>query len=142
MSEEEKYTRYLHEFSRALLVVLGIVFTLLVNVMAGDLLQYRYGAPFGWFVLWLITTVGSIPLGTTLLIGSGWRKLPISQRRGPAMGYLVVGFMNFFSLAIFMLGSAPGVPAYAMPIGYGLVLMLVYARVYASEDKAKEELFP
>jgi hypothetical protein len=142
MSEEEKYTRYLHEFSRALLVVWGIVFALLMFVVAGDVNPYRHETPFGWFTLWLIATIGSVALGSAMLIGSGWRKLPISQRRGPAMGYLVVGFTNFFSLAIFMLGSAPGVPAYAVPIGYGLVLMLVYARVYASADKANEEMFP
>jgi hypothetical protein len=142
MSEEEKYTRFLHEFSRALLVVLGIAFALLVFVIAGDTKPYMHETPFGWFTLWLITTIGSVPLGSAMLIGSGWRKLPISQRRGPAMGYLVVGFINFFSLAIFVLGSAPGVPAYLVPIGYGLMLMLVYARVYGAEDKAKEEMFP
>ena len=77
-----------------------------------------------------------------LLIGGGWRKLPISQRRGTAMGYLLAGFVNSFSLAVHMSATAPGVPVYVLPVGYGLVLMVVYARVYAAEDKAKEELFP
>lgn len=74
MSEEEKYTRYLHEFSRALLVVLGIVFTLLIITVAGDTMWYRHGAPFGWFSLWFITTIGSVPLGVAMLIGSGGRN--------------------------------------------------------------------
>jgi hypothetical protein len=58
------------------------------------------------------------------------------------MGYLLVDFVNFFSLAVHTLGTAPGVPVYVLPIGYGLVLLAVYARVYSREDKAKEELFP
>src|SRR5574341_2434902 len=127
MSEEEKYTRYLHEFSRALLVVLGIVFTLLITTVAGDTLRYMHGAPFGWFALWFITTLGSVPLGAAMLIGSGWKKLPILQRRGTAMGYLLAGFVNCFSLALHMSGTAPGVPVYIVPV--------VYARVHTAEDK-------
>jgi len=142
MSEEEKYTRYLHVFSRALLVVLGIVFTLLVVVVSGDTMWYGHGAPFGWFSLWFITTLGSVPLGVAMLIGSGWKKLPISRRRGTAMGYLLAGFVNFFSLAVHMSTTAPSVPVYVLPVGYGLALMVVYARVYNAEDKAKEEMFP
>jgi hypothetical protein len=142
MSEEEKYTRYLHEFSQALLVVLGVVFTLLVVVVSGDTMWYGHGAPFGWFALWFITTTGSIPLGVAMLIGGGWKKLPISRRRATAMGYLLVGFVNFFSLAVHMSTTAPGIPIYILPVGYGLVLMVVYARVYNAEDKAKEEMFP
>ncbi len=143
MSEEEKYTRYLHEFSRALLVVLGIVFTLLITTVAGDTLRYMHGAPFGWFVLWFITTLGSVPLGVAMLIGSGWKMLPILQRRGTALGYLVAGFVNCLSLVLHMLGTSRSFPIFIVPVFlYGLALTVVYARVYTAEDKTKEELFP
>ncbi len=143
MSEEEKHARYLHEFSRALLVVLGIVFTLLVVVVSGDTMWYGHGAPFGWFSLWFITTIGSVPLGVAMLIGSGWKMLPILQRRGTALGYLVAGFVNCLSLALHMLGTSRGVPIFIVPVFlYGLALMVVYTRVYGAEEKAKEEMFP
>lgn len=58
------------------------------------------------------------------------------------MGYLLAGFVNFLSLAVHMFTTAPSVPVYVPPVGYGLALMVVYARVYNAEDKAKEEMFP
>ncbi len=143
MSNEEKFTRHLHVFSQVLLVVWGIVFTLLFTTVAGDARRYVFGAPLGWSALWLITTIGSVTVGVAMLIGGGWKTLPILQRRGTAMGYLVAGFVNCLSLALHMLGTSRSFPIFIVPVFlYGLALTVVYVRVYGAEEKAKEEMFP
>jgi len=139
---ESKYRRSLLEFRRALLFVFGSVFTLLVTAAAGDTTPGKalFGVLIGWFILWLITTIGGIPLGIVMLIASGWRQLPLTERRGIAIGYLLVGLVNFLSLSIHVAHSVPGFPAYAPVVIYGLVFSVVYAKVYATDEKS-EELF-
>ena len=136
---EDKLNRALREFKQALLVIFGIALSLLVIALSGT--EPRLAVPWGWSALWVATTVGSIPLGIVMLIGSWWRKLPLVERRGPAMGYLLVGLINFISLSLELLWETSGTLVIC-PIVYGLLLLPVYVRVYNVEDREKEELFP
>jgi hypothetical protein len=142
---EDKVARALLQYKQALLVVLGIVFALWVIALTGDTVFHLYEVSAGWFGLWLATTIGSIPLGIAMLISNWWRILPLTDRRTTAMGYLLVGFINFFSLALHLrfLGGATGLLCISgIPVVYGLILVPVYVRVYVAEDKDREELFP
>jgi hypothetical protein len=136
---EEKLNRALQEFKQALLVVFGIALSLLVISLSDS--TSRQSVPWGWSALWVATTLGSIPLGVVMLIGSWWRKLPLAQRRGPAMGFLLVGLFNFVSLSLELLWETSG-SLVICPIAYGLLLLPVYVRIYNVEDREKEELFP
>lgn len=136
---EEKLNRALHEFKQALLVIFGIALSLLVISLSGT--EPQISVPWGWSALWFATTIGSIPLGIVMLIGSWWRKLPLVERRGPAMGYLLVGLINFISLSLEWLWETSGTLVIC-PIVYGLLLLPVYVRIFNVKDGEKEELFP
>lgn len=140
---ENKYRRSLLEFRRALLFIFGSVFTLLVAAAAGDTTRGEalFGVPIGLFILWLVTTIEGIPLGIVMLVAPGWRQLPLTERRGIAVGYLLVGLVNFLSLSFHVTHAVPGFPAYAPAVIYGLAFSAVYAKVYAT-DEISEELFP
>jgi len=139
---EEKSTRRLHQARIALGFVLGSVGTLFVTAVAGDLQYTPGGLPFGWFFVWLMTTLGSIPLGIVMLTGAQWRTVPLAQRRGPAMGYLFAGFVNVLGFALQLAAQSAG-PVVWLPVAlYALALFVIYARLYASGETTKEELFP
>ena len=131
------------EQSRSILIFLyGVTITLLWLVLSGDTNTIRYAVTVGWFVIWLITTAVGISIGIMIFIGSDWRKIPLEERRGLAMGYLIMGFIN--SLTIFFHTARVDVLAnlLSIPIAvFGLLLVYVYWRVYRMEDR-KEEIFP
>jgi hypothetical protein len=139
---EDKVARALLQYKQTLLVILGIVFTLWVIALTGDAVYHLYGVSAGWFGLWLATTIGSIPLGIAMLISNWWRNLPLIDRRGTAMGYLLVGFINFISLALHLRFLGKAISLVCIPVVYGLMLIIVYVRVYVAEDKDRETLFP
>jgi len=139
---EDVLTQRLQQLRSALLVVYGVVVTLLVVVLFGDLRDFFSEAPAGWFTMWFLTTFASIPMGIFLLVGKTWRSIPLIERRGPGMAYLLAGFLNALSLALYS-SVAGGEPSLlCLPGGYGLVLLLVYARIYHHEDRVREETFP
>jgi hypothetical protein len=138
---EEKYIHDLHRLRELFLIFIGIAVTLLVTAASGDTPSFTSGIPLGWFTLWIVLTISGIPLGILLLLGPGWRRLPLLQRRGIAMGFLMIGFINFFSLALHLFRVSPGFPAFICPVVYALILFVVYVRVYIGEDR-KEEYFP
>jgi hypothetical protein len=140
--ENEILIEQLQRLRRDLLVVYGIVVTLFIVAAAGDTALGQGGLPIGWFGLWLLTTLGSIALGTVLLIAPKWRRVDLVHRRWPAMGYLLVGLINLMSLSLHLLHENPGVPIFVCPVTYALLLIVIYARVTAGEEKTEEDLFP
>jgi hypothetical protein len=134
---DERALQRLKVLREVLLVSSGIVLTLLLTVFR----QGGESLPFGWIALWVITTFGCVPMGIYLLIGSSWRAVPLGSRRGPAMGYLLVGFANFFSLALNVMYTSEVAPILFVPLVYALGLGAVYLRLFRGEGKA-EELFP
>lgn len=134
---DEHALQRLKVLREVLLVGSGVALTLLLTV-------FRHGGeslPFGWTALWLITTLGCVPMGIFLLIGRSWRDVPLGLRRGLVMGYLLVGFVNFFSLALNVMYTSEVAPILCVPLAYALGLGVVYLRVFRGEGKA-EELFP
>ena len=57
------------------------------------------------------------------------------------MGFLMIGFVNFISLALHVYHVSPGFPAFICPVVNAVPLFVVYVRVYLGEEK-KGELFP
>ncbi len=136
MADEQALQR-LRLIREGLLVGGGIALTLLVTVFRAP----GESLGFGWGALWLITTLGAVPLGILLLVGRSWKGIPLASRRGPAMGLLMIGFVNFFSLALNVMFNSEVAPILCVPIAYALGLIAVYLRVFRGEAKA-EELFP
>lgn len=139
---EEVLAQRLHQLRQALLAVYGVVLTLLVIVLFGDLADFYAELPAGWSVMWFLTTFASIPMGVFLLVGKTWRRIALTERRGPAMAYLMAGFFNLFSLAIYSSIMAYEPVMFCVPGGFGLIVLLVYARVYHYEDRVRDENFP
>jgi len=83
-------------------------------------------------------------LGIVMLVGSWWRQMPLVDRRGTAMGYLLVGFINFISPAFLArwYSSASYVFTIPLALAYGIVMLIVYARLNTVKQGEKEELFP
>lgn len=138
---EDRYIQELHRLREVFLILLGIAIALLVTVAAGDTPSFNFEIPLGWFTLWTVTTIAGVPLGIVLFVGPGWRRLPLVKRRGIAMGFLLIGFINLFSLTIHVFHVSPGFPIYICPVVYTLLLFVVYVRVFIGKDK-KEEYFP
>src|SRR3989304_6060948 len=139
---EDGLAQRLQQLRSALLAVYGVVVTLLIIVVLGDLRDFFSEAPAGWFTMWFLTTFASIPMGIFLLAGKTWRRIPLIERRGPGMAYLLAGFLNALSLALYS-SVAGGEPSLlCLPGGYGLIVLLVYARVYHYEDRVRDENFP
>ena len=137
---DEKKIQALHENQKALLVIYGIIGTLLLLALAGDT---NHEAHFGWFVLWFMTTVSSIPFGVVMIIGRWWKEVPLEMRRGTAMGYLLVGFVNLISLALDLRWySMSYVFTIPLALFYGAGLLVVNTRLRAVGNGEKEELFP
>jgi hypothetical protein len=132
----------LQSFKILLGFFLGIAFTLLVVLVGDGLLSQSYGFPLGWATLWLVTTIGSIPLGIVMLIGGSWRALPIGERRGTAIGYLSVGFLNVLGLAVRTASDYSGPGLWYLVVIYGLLLLVVYAATRPERVASGEEMFP
>jgi len=137
---DEKRIQALNENQKALLVIYGIVGTLLLLSLAGDT---NHEAHWGWFVLWFITTVSSIPFGIVMLIGRWWKEIPLEMRRGTAMGYLLVGLVNLISLALDLRWySMSFIFTIPLVLFSGVALLVVNMRLRAVGIGEKEELFP
>lgn len=141
MSEEVLERRF-QQIRQALFAAYGVVLSLLVIVLFGDLYSFYGVLPAGWSALWLLSTFAVIPMGIFLLAGRTWRPTPLPQRRGPAMSYLLAGFLNFLSLAVFTQYQAYEPSFFCVPAAYGLGLVLVYIRVYTMADRVRDETFP
>ena len=141
MSENRKVLTL--EQSRSILLFLyGVSITLLWLVLSGDTTSVRYAVPVGWFVIWLLSTSVGISLGIVMFIGGDWRKVPLEERRGTAMGYLIMGFINtltiyFQTTQVDFLVNLLSIPI----VVFGLFLLFVYWRAYNKEDR-KDEIFP
>ena len=137
---DEKKIQALHENQKALLVIYGVVGTLFLLALAGDT---NHAAHRGWFVLWFLTTVSSIPFGVVMIIGRWWKEVPLELRRRTAMGYLLVGFVNLISLTLDLRWySMSWVFTIPLALFYGVALLVVNTRLRIVGIGEKEELFP
>jgi hypothetical protein len=135
-------TRRLQSLRSALPAVYGVVGTLFVLAVAGDLRYFYAEAPLGWYTLWLVTTFGSLIAGGLLLSARRWKPFNLVERRGPAMAYLLVGLINLLGLAIYAQVTVWDTAFFCAPLAYAIGLMAVFARVYVIEDRNKAETFP
>jgi hypothetical protein len=105
--EMNEQDNQLFRLSKVLLpLIAGISITLLIEVLADDLLFYRpYGVPFGWFGLWLVTTPVTIAMGLSTLILKSWRKVPFAKRWLIGLGYLVLGIFNVVDIGLLTNGN-------------------------------------
>ncbi len=134
--------RRFRQIKQALLVLYGVVVSLLVIVLFGDLYSFYAALPAGWFTLWLLTTFASIPMGIFLLVGRTWKPIPLTERRGPALTYLMAGFFNFFSLGVLTTYQTYEPVFFCVPAAYALGLLGIYARVSTIADRVRDETFP
>jgi hypothetical protein len=135
-------TSRLQSFKYLLGFFLGIAVTLFVVLVGDGLFSQSYGFPFGWVALWLISTIGAVPLGIVMLIGRSWRSFPLSERGGPAMGYLMVGFINTLGMAVRTAFDYPGPGLRYLVVIYAMVLFVVYAATRPERVPKEEEMFP
>jgi hypothetical protein len=125
-----------------LLFLWGCVFALIVLAVSGGLQDFQSQLALGWGFLWLLTVIGSVPLGIVMLIGPGWKAIPLADRRGTAMGYLLLGFVDVLALALLLAAQWVGHVIW-IPVGlYGLGLFAAYAKAFADRRASSEETFP
>ena len=141
---EEKVEKAYRQYKQALWVVAGVVLALFVTMASGDYSRKYITPPFGYMSLWIITTVGSIPIGVRMIASRWWQPIPLRERRNTAMGYLVVGLVNLIGLGIFLQRASSGGCFLILTMCYGIVLIYVFARIFELENKVrdKDELFP
>ena len=121
----------------------GVSTTLFIEVIADDLIYFhRFRVPIGWFGLWLVTTSISIALGFSALVLKSWRKIPLSERRGIVMKYLLIGMVNILSMTLH-LAVVKVVPdnIWWGAFIYGLFLLGVHFYLN-HEANLHEEIFP
>lgn len=128
------------EQSRSILLFLsGVSVTLLWMVFGSEAGQIRYGA---WVIPWVVSTSFGIGIGILMLIGEDWRKVPFEDRRGIAIGFLIMAYVNVITLMVYSWRVESWIIHPLFPaMVFGLFLYLVFWRVYRMEDK-KEEIFP
>ncbi len=121
----------------------GISITLFIEVIAGDLILYhRFGVPIGWFFLWLITTSIATAIGVSALVLKSWRRLPLSERRGMVLGYLMIGMVNILSI-VSHVSSVRIIPDNILWVVFGYGLLWLGAHFYLNyEANNHEEIFP
>lgn len=139
---EDQGQRSLGSFRQGLWFMLGSAVALFAVAVGGDLRYQGYGFPAGWFVVWLVTTIGSMSIGAAMFISPAWRRVPLADRRGTALGYLSVGFVDFLGVAIHLSLDSSGPAFWYIVAGYALTLGLIAAVVLARKERVREELFP
>ncbi len=112
MTDEALYPglRYVRQ---APYLVWGIAIALLVTTVAGDIANAFFEPPFGWILLWLVTTLGSIPMGSVLLLS--WpASAPMHLRRRLGMSYLLVGFSDLLAMTFYVQQIVASFPAFIL----------------------------
>lgn len=129
------------ERSRSIrLFLYGMTTALLMSVLAGDTRHISF--PWGWMVPWVVSTSLGIGIGSLMLIGKHWQKVPLEEKRAVAMSYLFLAYVNIISLMAHMwLVESWIISPWLLAVLFSLLLFLVYWRVYRMEDR-KEEIFP
>lgn len=140
---EGKVERSFRRYSQTLGIVSGIAMALFITVFTGDY-GFSIAIPVGASSLWLITTVYSILVGLRLALSSRWDKIPFVERRRTAVGYLLVGFINWISLGVFNLGMTGNYGGFIFVSIYCAMLIYAFSRLFESErrDQENDDLFP
>ena len=89
----------LANFKRVLLIWVGAVVTLLA-VAVSDVPNGHSPYFPGWYGVWLIMQVGTISPSIMLLCGSGFKKLPFSERLNTIFAYFVVSWIGLVAFVI------------------------------------------
>lgn len=121
----------------------GIAITLLVEVIAGDLIWYRQtGAPLGWFGMWILITPLAVAFGFGSMFLSSWRKTPAYQYRKIGLGYISIGLLNSISLALHV-STIRAVPdrIWWGVLGYAIVAFGIWV-YFQNKESSPEEIFP
>jgi hypothetical protein len=77
-----------------------------------------------------------------LLTAPSWRRLPIEDRRGPALAYLTAALLDLLALSILLVVDYRLAWAVCLPIACGLIVAYVYLRVFAVSPARAADLFP
>lgn len=137
----------LEKWKKVLLAFSGAGFTLLVIAlvdlpMTAEFYQKNRFMPLmGWWGIWLVLLLGNFAPGIALLVGRGWRTLPLRQRLNTAFGFLGVGWacLLAFSLHTAPLDFGALVHFIIWALGVGLLLAYLLSRRRA---QSSGEMFP
>jgi hypothetical protein len=129
-------------WQRLLWVCLGAGVTLLATAL-GDAGRYG-GMSRGWFGVWLLLVLGTLPAGLALLTARDWRALPLDERLDTAFGFLAVAWMMLLALFIRAVFDWPGGPGWLiiLVLGVGALLAAEYWRLRQRERGDAETMFP
>jgi len=139
---EERLRRFLEVLRRTLPGVYGVVFSLFFITLLGDTHSVRGGFPVGWLILWLLSTILCTPVGVYILLSPRWRALPLEERRGTAMGYMLIAGFNLLSLALHYRWTTDIGLLFILACMYAGLMAFLYWAMYIKVGKQKEELFP
>jgi hypothetical protein len=89
----------LAKFKRVLLIWVGAAITLLAVAIADIPNNHSPLFP-GWYGVWIVVQVGTITPAIMLLVGSGFRKLPLQERLNPLFAYLVASWIALVACVI------------------------------------------
>lgn len=135
--------KQLENWKRLLLIISGASVTFLSTSIA-DIPNYSTPHFPGWFAIWLVLQLGSVPAGFLLLVGRSWRVLPLSDRLNTAFGYLSIAWVVLLALGVRFITMTPEASssiAFLM-ISLGVLLGAVYLLLRRAGVNTPEEMFP
>lgn len=135
--------KQLENWKRLLLIMTGASVTFLATSIA-DIPNYSTPHFPGWFGIWLVLQLGSVPAGFMLLVGRSWRVLPLSDRLNTAFGYLSIAWLVLLTLGVRFITLTPeavgGIGL--LMISLGLLLGAGYLLLRRARVNSPEEIFP
>ena len=77
-----------------------------------------------------------------MLIGPTWRSLPLTNRRGTALGFMAIGLLDLISVSLrgSLEGSGPGL--WMVVVVYGLIIVLTGVATQPRRLRSGDDLFP
>jgi hypothetical protein len=127
-------------FKQVLLVSFGISLALLTTSAIDNVFHWlpSPGSMTGWHLVWFIMQVGTIALGSIMLVN---RDLPLSIRLNTAFGYFVVAWITLLSFALRVIEIAPDGFNLVL-LGFAFVIGLTYWWLRRTRINTSEQMFP
>ena len=139
----ENLERQLENWKRVLWMSIGASVTLFTTAVADIPNHVDVYFP-GWFGVWFILQLGTTPAGFAILMGKGWRPLPLSDRLNTGFGFLAVAWIvliAFVIKAVQTLTTTLDVWIF-LGVSLGFILGLSYLRLRRAHVNTPEEMFP